>query len=136
MATATAGSIARWVNPGGDTQLQGRSTRVTNSAGSGWIRRLGERGAIRVGASYAVIAWLLLQIADITFEPLGVPRWAMISLIVAAVLGLPVAVILAWFYESGDGGIALDTAAAGVPRPITHGLRRYADVVVCAVART
>ncbi len=85
---------------------------------------------IRVAASYAVIAWLLLQIADVTFEPLGVPRWVMVSLIVAAMLGFPVAVALAWFYEAGDQGITRDTAAAGIPRPVVHGLRRYADVAI------
>ena len=88
---------------------------------------------IRVGASYAVITWLLLQIADVTFEPLGVPRWVMVSLIVTAILGFPVAVALAWFYETGDGGLTRDTAAEGVPRPVVHGLRRYADVAIIGV---
>ena len=106
---------------------------MNGSAGSNWWHRLRERGVIRVGASYAVIAWLLLQIADVTFEPLGVPRWAMVSLIVAALLGFPVAVALAWFYEAGYQGIARDTAAAGTPRPVVHGLRRYFDVGVIAV---
>ena len=55
---------------------------MTKTAGTGWLHRLRERGVIRVAASYAVIAWLLLQIADVTFEPLGVPRWVMVSLIV------------------------------------------------------
>ena len=100
---------------------------------TGWLQRLRERGVIRVAASYAVIAWLLLQIADVTFGPLGVPRWVMVSLIVAAVLGFPVAVALAWFYEAGDGGVTFDTAAAGVPRPVVHGLRRYADIAIIAV---
>ena len=103
---------------------------VTKPVGSAWLHRLRERGVIRVAASYAVIAWLLLQIADVTFEPLGVPRWVMVSLIVAALLGLPVAVALAWFYEAGDQGIARDTAAAGIPRPVVHGLRRYADIAI------
>ena len=49
---------------------------MNSGAGSDWWHRLRERGVIRVAASYAVIAWLLLQIADVTFEPLGVPRWA------------------------------------------------------------
>ena len=75
---------------------------MTNPEKSGWLHRLRERGVIRVAASYAVIAWLLLQIADVTFAPLGAPNWAMPSLIVAAVLGFPVAVALAWFYEAGD----------------------------------
>jgi hypothetical protein len=43
------------------------------TGGTGWLQRLRERGVIRVAASYAVIAWLSLQIADVTFEPLGVP---------------------------------------------------------------
>ena len=103
---------------------------MTGKADSGWMRQLRERGVIRVAASYAVIAWLLLQIADVTFEPLGVPRWVMVSLIVAALLGFPVAVALAWFYEAGDQGIARDTAAVGIPRPVVHGLRRYADVAI------
>ena len=103
---------------------------MSNSAGTAWLQRLRERGVIRVAASYAVIAWLLLQIADVTFEPLGVPRWVMVSLIVAALLGLPVSIALAWFYEAGDQGLTRDTAAEGVPRPVVHGLRRYADVAI------
>ena len=101
---------------------------MTNPETSGWLHRLRERGVVRVAASYAVIVWLLLQIADVTFAPLGAPKWAMPSLIVAAVLGFPVAVALAWFYEAGERGIRRDTAAEGVVRPVTHGLRRYADV--------
>ena len=103
------------------------------TAGRGWLQRLRERGVIRVAASYAVIAWLLLQIADVTFEPMGAPKWAMPSLIVAAVLGFPIAVALAWFYEAGDRGVALDTAAEGVARPVIHGLRRYADLLIIGV---
>jgi TolB-like protein/Tfp pilus assembly protein PilF len=105
---------------------------MTNGAND-WWQRLTERGVVRVAASYAVIAWLLLQIADVTFEPLGVPRWIMVSLIVAAVVGFPVAVALAWFYEVGDRGVERDTAHAGTRRPIAHGWRRYADVVVISV---
>jgi hypothetical protein len=33
------------------------------------IARLRERGVLRVAASYAVIAWLVLQIADVALEP-------------------------------------------------------------------
>ncbi len=106
---------------------------MASTDGTGWLNRLRERGVIRVAASYAVIAWLSLQIADVTFGPLGVPRWVMVSLIVAAILGLPIAVALAWFYEAGDQGIQRDSAAQGVPRPVVHGLRRYADVAIIGV---
>ena len=46
---------------------------MARTDGNGWLHRLRERGVIRVAASYAVIAWLSLQIADVTFGPLGVP---------------------------------------------------------------
>jgi TolB-like protein/Tfp pilus assembly protein PilF len=49
------------------------------------------------------------------------------------VLGFPVAVALAWFYEAGGSGVTRDTAAEGVPRPVVPGLRRYADVAIIAV---
>ena len=97
------------------------------------LQRLHERGVLRVAASYAVIAWLLLQIADVTFEPLGVPRWVMIALITTAVLGFPVAIMLAWHFELGDRGLTRDTAADAAARPVVHGLRRYADVAIIGV---
>jgi TolB-like protein/tetratricopeptide (TPR) repeat protein len=106
---------------------------VSDTHRPGWLHQLGDRGVIRVAASYAVIAWLLLQIADVTFEPLGLPKWAMPALIVTAALGFPVAVLLAWFLELGDHGITRDSAAPEVSRPRVHGLRRYADVAVIGV---
>jgi len=101
-----------------------------NSAAGGLLARARRRGVLRVAASYAVIAWLLLQIADVVFEPLGVPGWVMTALIVAAALGFPVAIALAWFFEIDDEGIHRDLAPASAERPRTHGLRRYADVVI------
>jgi len=48
-----------------------------------------------VATSNAVIAWLRLPIADVSFERLGIPGRAMTALIVAALLGFPVAILLA-----------------------------------------
>ena len=99
----------------------------------GLLVQLRERGVLRVATSYAVIAWLLLQVADVTFEPIGVPGWVLPALIVIAALGFPVAVALAWFYEIGDDGLRRDTAGDGVVRPAVHGRRRYADLVIIGV---
>ena len=106
---------------------------MSHARPTNWFQRLQERGVIRVALSYGVIAWLLLQIADVTFEPLGVPRWVMVSLIVTALLGLPVAIAFAWFYEVGDQGIERDTAREGVVRPTVTGVRRNADIVIIGV---
>jgi TolB-like protein/tetratricopeptide (TPR) repeat protein len=100
---------------------------------AGWLSHLRERGVVRVAASYAVIAWLVLQIADVTLEPLGAPTWAMTALIVAAALGFPVALALAWFLEVGADGVHVDHAPAGAARPQARGLRHYADAIVIGV---
>ena len=38
---------------------------MTDRHPAGWLTRLRERGVLRVAASYAVIAWLALQIASV-----------------------------------------------------------------------
>jgi TolB-like protein len=96
----------------------------------GWFDRLRRRGVFRVAASYAVIAWLLLQIADVVLDPLGAPDWVMQLLIVLVAIGFPVALVLAWFFELTDHGIQRDRQAESEPRPAVHGARRYADLVV------
>ncbi len=45
----------------------------SNERPPGLLAQLQRRGVIRVAASYAVIAWLMLQIADVVLEPLGAP---------------------------------------------------------------
>ena len=106
---------------------------MSENTRSGLLHRLRERGVLRVAASYAVIAWLVLQIASVVFEPLGVPHWVMTALIIAAAAGFPLALALAWFLEIGPRGVELDTAAEGVPRPSARGLRHYADAIVIGV---
>ena len=109
------------------------TARGPTAGQGGLFARLRERGVLRVVASYLVIAWLLLQIADVVLDPLGIPRWVMTALIVAAAVGLPIAIALAWFLEIGAHGVEVDTAAAGMPRPTARGLRHYADAIVIGV---
>jgi hypothetical protein len=55
--------------------LQKKPAPLTMSAGL--LTSLRERGVPRVAASYGVICWLVLQIADVTLDPLGLPKWIM-----------------------------------------------------------
>lgn len=109
------------------------ASRHESGVRPGWIGRLRERGVLRVAVSYAVIAWLALQIASVVLEPLGAPKWVMTALIIAAAAGFPIATALAWFLEIGEHGVHVDTAAEGVPRPTARGLRHYADAIVIGV---
>ena len=58
-----------------------------------WLGELRRRRVVRVAVAYLIAAWLLIQVAAETFEPLGLPDWALKLVIVVAVLGFPVALM-------------------------------------------
>ncbi len=72
---------------------------------------LRRRGVYPVVAAYAVVAWIVLQVGEVTFDPMNLPTWVMQALIVIVILGFPVAVLLAWFFDFSFKGIRLDTGA-------------------------
>ena len=69
------------------------------------LRELRNRSVIRALIAYAVIAWMLLQVSEITFKRLPIPDGAMTILIVLVIVGFPVTAILAWAYEFTLRGI-------------------------------
>ncbi len=69
---------------------------------------LRRRKVVRAGIGYVLVAWVVLQLGEITFEPLGLPGWVMTWTILLAVLGLPVALVLAWVFDHGDDGLTRD----------------------------
>jgi TolB-like protein len=69
-----------------------------------WVE-LRRRNVVKVGVAYAIVGWLLVQAASIVVPALELPLWALRLVIVLLVLGLPVALILAWAYELTPEGI-------------------------------
>lgn len=66
---------------------------------------LRRRKVFRVAAAYVVIAWLLVQVAGATFEPMGLPAWTMKLVIMLLILGFPLACVLAWAYDVTPAGV-------------------------------
>ena len=52
-----------------------------------------------------VVAWLILQVADVTFDEIGVPDWTFRVVMVFLLIGFPIAVLLAWAYDLTPGGL-------------------------------
>jgi TolB-like protein len=63
------------------------------------------RRVFKVMAVYGAVAFVVLQVADIAFEPLGLPAWTMTLVLLLALLGLPIAVVLAWAFETTPEGV-------------------------------
>jgi adenylate cyclase len=70
-------------------------------------RELKRRHVYTVVAAYAVASWVLLQIGEVTFGPLHIPEWVMSGLIVLVIIGFPIVVVLAWFFDLTRKGIRL-----------------------------
>jgi Tol biopolymer transport system component len=63
------------------------------------------RNVVRVTVTYSVVAWLLAQVADFAIETFGAPSWVLQIFVVFLLLGLPLAVLLAWAFDLTPGGI-------------------------------
>jgi TolB-like protein/Tfp pilus assembly protein PilF len=70
-----------------------------------FFRELKRRNVYKVAVTYAVVAWLLIQIATQTFPFFGVPGWAIRLVILLLVLGFPVALVIAWAFELTPEGL-------------------------------
>lgn len=74
---------------------------------------LKRRKVVQVVVSYAVVVFILLQVAEITFEPLGLPDWALTLAVVLAIVGFPIAVVFAWVSDLTPGSVVRDERTAG-----------------------
>jgi len=77
---------------------------------------LKRRKVFKVGAAYLVVAWLAVQAASIGFPAFDAPPWALRIFILIALLGFPIAVVMAWVFDMTPGGLKLDTETSGSKR--------------------
>jgi TolB-like protein/Tfp pilus assembly protein PilF len=75
------------------------------SGGGSFFSQLKERHVVRVAIAYGVTAWLLAQIATQIFPFFEVPNWGVRLVILALVIGFPIALALAWAFEITPEGI-------------------------------
>jgi TolB-like protein/Tfp pilus assembly protein PilF len=70
---------------------------------------LKRRNVFRVGVAYAIVAWLLVEVASVVLPTFGAPEWVMKVVTFLVILGLPLALVLAWAFELTPEGIKRET---------------------------
>jgi TolB-like protein/Flp pilus assembly protein TadD len=80
---------------------------------------LKRRNVYKVAVAYGVVAWLLIQIATQVFPFLEIPSWVVRLVIALVVIGLPIALVIAWAFELTPEGIKR-TEAADESRQHSH----------------
>jgi TolB-like protein/Tfp pilus assembly protein PilF len=66
---------------------------------------LKRRNVYKVAVGYAVVGWLLIQIATQVFPFFEIPNWAVRLVVLFIVVGFPIALVIAWAFELTPGGI-------------------------------
>jgi serine/threonine-protein kinase len=93
---------------------------------------LKRRNVYKVAAAYAVVGWLLIQVATQVFPFLEIPNLAIRLVILVTALGFPVALIIAWAFELTPEGIKRTEDADAAQQRSRGGL--WIAVVVVAAA--
>src|SRR5436190_13354260 len=76
-----------------------------------FFTELKRRNVYKVAVAYAVVAWLLMQIASQIFPFFEIPNWAVRLVVLLLVIGFPIALIIAWAFEATPEGIKRTKAA-------------------------
>ena len=93
---------------------------------------LKRRNVFRVGLAYILMAWILLQIADVLFPALSLPEWTTRFIAALLILGFPLAIFFAWAFELTPDGIKRESAVDRI-QSITPQTGRKLDFVIIGV---
>jgi len=100
-----------------------------------FVSELRRRNVYKVAVAYAVVSWLLIQIATQVFPFFEIPNWAVRLVVLLLILGFPVALILSWAFEITPEGIKRESEIEP-DKSITHhtGRKIVALTIVLGVA--
>jgi len=80
-----------------------------------FFAELKHRNVYKVGIAYALVAWLLMQIASQIFPFFEIPNWAVRFVVLLLIIGFPVALILAWAFDLTPEGLKRTKSADDLP---------------------
>jgi TolB-like protein/Tfp pilus assembly protein PilF len=99
-----------------------------------FLTELKRRNVYRAAVAYGVVAWFLTQLTTQVFPFFEIPNSAVRFVVIALVVGFPIAMLLSWLYELTPEGIVrtedLDPAQA---RSLQRATGRILDFIIIGV---
>src|SRR5881394_4562102 len=99
-----------------------------------FFAELKRRNVYKVAVAYAVVGWVIAQVATQIFPFLEIPNWIVRLVIVLIAIGFPIALVIAWAFEATPEGIKRTDdvdLAASTRQPRKHA---WIFVVIIGVA--
>jgi len=70
-----------------------------------YFDELKRRNVFRVGAAYAVVGWLVIEVVDTLAPRMAMPEWVPGFFIILVLVGFPVALVFSWAFELTPEGL-------------------------------
>ena len=100
-----------------------------------FFAELRRRNVYKVAVAYAIVGWLIVQIATQVFPFLEIPNWVVRLVIALVAIGFPIALIIAWAFELTPQGIKrTEEADVGSERPSKHRAWIYVALIGAALS--
>src|SRR5437588_194350 len=99
-----------------------------------FFAELKRRNVYKVAVAYAVVAWLLMQIASQIFPFFEIPNWTVRLVVLLLIIGFPIALIIAWAFEVTPEGIKRTEAADAAGQRSRGGAWIYIVLIGAAVS--
>ncbi len=98
-----------------------------------FLAEIQRRRVGRVAIGYGAVAWAVTEACSVVFPALHVPEWAMTFLVVFLLVGFPVAMVLAWVFDVGPGGLHRTAPLPGEGVPAVRVRQRAAFGIAVVV---
>src|SRR6184192_4091020 len=112
----------------------GPGRRSTEVSERNFFAELKRRNVYKVAVAYAVVAWLLVQVATQVFPFLEIPNWVVRLVIALVVIGFPIALVIAWAFEATPEGIKRAEVADAMPVSAATRRKKHAWIYVVVIA--
>ncbi len=93
---------------------------------------LKRRNVFKVSIAYIVVAWLMLQVADVILNNIAAPEWVFHTILLVLALGFPLICLFAWAFEMTPDGLKREHEVDRT-EPITHKTSRKLDFMIIGV---
>src|ERR1700693_1214956 len=80
-----------------------------------FFAELKRRNVYKGAVAYAVVGWLLIQIATQVFPFFEIPNWGVRLIVLLIVVGFPIALVIAWAFELTPEGFKRTEGIDGKP---------------------
>src|SRR5437879_2649055 len=97
-----------------------------------FLRELKRRNVYKVAVAYAIVGWLLIQIATQVLPFLEIPNWVVRLVIAIVVIGFPIALVIAWAFEATPEGIKRTEDAVAMPAT-SAGRKKHAWIYIVVI---